>query len=141
MEVQINYLAVLLAGLSSMVVGALWYTPLVFGNFWMKLAKVKPDIKMSIAQSTVLYGGALIASLVTAYVLAHVTFLSHYFFSNNLLQDALSTAFWLWLAFTVARFFVHDSFEGRSIKLTLLNSGHELLTVMVMALIIGAMGL
>ena len=141
MEVQINYWAVLLAGLSSMVVGATWYMPKVFGNFWMRLAKVKANVKMGTAQSVFIYGSTLIASLITAYVLAHVTFLSHYFFSNSLLQDALATAFWLWLGFTAVRLLVHDSFEGRSIKLTLVNSGHELLTVIVMALIIGGMGL
>ncbi len=141
MEVDINYWAVLLAGLSSMVVGAVWYLPGVFGKAWAKMAKVDVKKKMSAAESTLLFGSTFVASLVTAYVLSHVTYLSHYFFSGNYLHNALWTAFWLWLGFTAARFLVHDAFEGRRKKLTLLNVSHEFVTIMVMGLIIGLMGM
>lgn len=137
MDAVINYWAVLAAAAASMAVGAIWYSTGVFGKVWMRLAKVKPDSRVSNMQMTVMYGGTFIASLVTAYVLAHVTFLSHHFFNNSFLQDALTTAFWLWLGFTAARLFVHDTFEGRRKKLTLLTAGHELVTIVVMALIIG----
>ena len=40
MEVQVNYLAVVLAMLSSLVVGSIWYAQKVFGNTWAKLAKI-----------------------------------------------------------------------------------------------------
>ncbi len=140
MEVEINYWAVLLAGLSSMVVGAVWYLPSLFGKEWMKLTGVKADKTMSGAESTRLYGLTLLASLLTAYILAHVAFLSHHFFNNGFLQDTVTTAFWLWLGFSAARFLVHDLFEGRGMKLTAINAGHELLTVLVMAFIIGMMG-
>jgi hypothetical protein len=73
-------------------------------------------------------------------VLAHVTFLSNNFFHNSYLQDALTTAFWVWLGFIALRFYTHDIFEGRRKKLTLLNSAHELVTFLVMALVIGLMG-
>jgi hypothetical protein len=137
MDIVINYWAVLAAAAASMVIGAVWYSPGVFGTAWMRLAKVKPDSKVSNTQMTVMYGGTFVASLITAYVLAHVAFLSHDFFKNSFLQDALSTAFWLWLGLTAARLFVHDTFEGRRKKLTLLTVGHEFVTIMVMALIIG----
>ena len=36
--------AVLLANASSMVVGSIWYTPKVFGNYWMRgVTKVTPE--------------------------------------------------------------------------------------------------
>lgn len=141
MEVDINYWAVLLAGLSSMVVGSIWYLPSVFGNTWAKLAKVDTKKKMSGAQSALLFGSTFVASLVTAYVLAHVTFLGHSFFANSFLQDAVTTGFWLWLGLTAARLLVHDLFEGRRKKLTLINIAHEFVTIMAMALIIGWMGM
>jgi len=53
------------------------------------------------------------------------------------MQDALTVSLWLWLGFTAARFYVHDTFEMRRKKLTLLNAAHELVTVLVMALILG----
>jgi uncharacterized protein DUF1761 len=140
MEVEVNFWAVLLAGLSSMVVGAVWYLPGLFGKAWAKMAKVDMKKKISNGESVVVFGSTFIASLVTAYVLAYVTFLGHYFFSYSYLQGALTTAFWLWLGLTAARFLVHDLFEGRRKKLTLINIAHEFFTIMIMALIIGWMG-
>jgi len=138
MNVDVNYWAVLLAAVSSMVVGSLWYMPAVFGKAWMKYTGVKPDrSNMKPGQMAWMYGSVFVASLVTAYILAHVTFLANKFFGNSFLQDALTTAFWLWLGFTAARLYVHDTFENRRKKLTLLNAAHELVTVLVMALIIG----
>ncbi len=135
MEVQINYLAVLLAAISSMVVGSIWYMPAVFGDTWAKLAKIK--LKDMGANPAKAYGLTFIASLLTAFVLAHMTYIAHTFYTNSFLYDAVLTAFWLWLGFTGARILVHDLFENRPLKLTLLNSAHELATIVVMALVIG----
>jgi len=137
MDVEVNYWAVLLAAVSSMVVGSIWYTPKLFGGPWMKMTGVKMNQKMSAGKSAWMFGSVFVASLVTAYVLAHVTFLAHKFFGNSYLSDALQTAFWLWLGLTAMRFYVHDTFEGRRKKLTLLNAGHELVTLLIMAVIIG----
>jgi hypothetical protein len=141
MSVDVNLWAVLLAALSSMVIGSLWYMPATFGNTWQRLSKVKmvDRSKMAPGQMIWIYGSVFVASLVTAYVLAHVTFLANKFFGNSFMSDALQTAFWLWLGFTAARLYVHDTFEMRRKKLTLLNAAHELVTVLVMALIIGAL--
>lgn len=139
MDVQINLLGVVLAMLSSMVVGSVWYARSVFGNTWIKLAKI--DMKKdggSVWKPIVI---TMIVSLITAYVLAHVTYLSNKFFGNSYLQDALTTAFWMWLGFTACRFITHDAFEGRPPKLTLLNISHELVTFMLMGLVIGLVGL
>lgn len=139
MEVHVNYLAVLLAALSTMLVGSVWYTPAVFGNLWIKLAKLnRKDMEKNGMIKPVLI--TVIVSLISAYVLAHVAYLSHSFFKNSFLQDSLTTAFWLWLGFTAARIITHDVFEGRRKKLTLLNITHELVTFLVMALIIGLFG-
>lgn len=138
--VEVNYIAVLLAALSAMVVGSVWYTPAVFGKAWMRLANIKPNQKINGIQMTRLYGVAFVIALVTAYVLAHVAYLSNQFFGSTFMQDALTTGFWLWLGFTAARLLMHDMFEGRPGKLTFLNVAHEFVTVMVMALIIGAIG-
>lgn len=140
MEVSVNYLAVLLAALSTMIVGSIWYTPKVFGNMWMRWSGAKPDSKMSWGKTAWMYGSVLLASLVSAYVLAHVTYLSNQVLGGSFLMSALSTSFWVWLGFTAARIYTHDTFEGRRKKLTLLNAAHELVTFLVMALIIGAMG-
>ncbi|CAN5381519.1 DUF1761 domain-containing protein [soil metagenome] len=137
MSVEINWLAVALAALSSMVVGSIWYAEGVFGKSWMQMTKSKMGKGSTPSQMAWIYGSVFVASLVTAYILAHVTFLSHSFFGNSYLTDALYTGFWLWLGFTATRFYVHDTFEERRKKLTVMNTAHELVTIMVMALTIG----
>jgi hypothetical protein len=137
MNVEVNYLAVFLAAVATMVVGSIWYAPSVLGNTWMKLSGVKMNGKPDYGEMARLYSLTFIASLVTAYVLAHVTFLSNQFFKHSFLQDAVTTAFWLWLGFTAVRVLVHDLFEQRRKKLSLLTITNELVTVLAMALVIG----
>jgi xanthine/uracil permease len=137
MDVNINYWAVLLAAISSMVVGSIWYARGVFGDMWGKLAGVKMDRKPGATEMTWLLGSTFVASLVTAFVLAHMAFLSNKFFGNSLTQDTVTTAIWLWLGLTAARIYVHDAFEGRRKKLTILNAAHELVTLLVMAVVLG----
>ena len=138
MDVQVNYLAVFLAMASSMAVGAFWYAQGVFGKTWFKLARIEPPKKGDPIWKPMVT--TAVVSLITAYVLAHVAYLSNQYFANSFLQDSLSTAFWLWLGFTAARFITHDAFEGRPMQLTAINLGNEFVTIMVMGLVIGLMG-
>jgi len=138
MEVTVNYWAVLAAAASSMMVGGIWYSMSVFGKTWSKLAKI--DMSKNNGSIWKPLSLTFLCSLITAYVLAHVAYLSNQFFGNSFLQDAVTTAFWLWMGFTAARILTHDSFESRPVKLGVLNLGNEFVTIMVMGLIIGWIG-
>jgi hypothetical protein len=135
MDVQVNYWAVLLAAVSTMVVGSIWYAKPVFGRTWMKLVNL--DEKKAAKGAAKALSLTFLLSLLTAYVLAHVTFLAHSFFGNSFFQDAVSTAFWVWLGFVVTRLFTHALFEQRNHKITWLSVGNEFVTIMVMGMVIG----
>lgn len=137
----INHWAVFAAAISSMVVGSLWYMPAVLGRPWVKLAGIHTDERPGAYEMGIMYGSTFVASLITAYVIAYAAFLLNHFSHGNFLLDALAVSFWLWLGLTAARIYVHDTFEGRPGKLTLLTVGHELATVLIMAFIIGLMGI
>lgn len=139
MSVEVNYLAVLAAMVSSLVVGSIWYAQAVLGKTWAKLAKI--DLSKDRGSMAKPIITTMVVSLITAYVLAHVTYLSWQFFGGSYLQTALTTAFWLWLGVTAARFITHDVFEGRPLKLTVINVGNEFVTLVVMGLVIGLIGL
>lgn len=136
---EINIWAVLLATLSSMVVGSVWYTPKVFGNYWMRVAKVTPSGEAKDAVKPILI--TLVVSFISALVLAGSAAISQHFYGGNFLVNSLVTAVILWAGFTAARFITHDAFEGRPAGLTALNCAHELVTLTVMALIIGLFGI
>ncbi|WP_294178498.1 DUF1761 domain-containing protein [uncultured Schumannella sp.] len=133
---EINYIAVVLATLSSMVVGSIWYTPKVFGRRWMKLSGMTPeDTQTGFVKALVI---TLLVSFVTALVLAGTATIVHdYYGGGNFLLDTVITAVVLWAGFTAARFTTHDLFDRRPAGLTVLNIAHELVTLVVMALIIG----
>lgn len=135
---DVNIWAVLLATLSTMVVGSIWYTPAVFGNRWMDLARIDRERMDQNAVGPILV--TVIVSLVTAYVLTAATEIVHEVNGGSFLFNALATGLVLWAGFTASRFITHDAFERRPTALTTLNISHELVTVVVMALIIGAFG-
>jgi hypothetical protein len=136
MDVQIEILAVVLATISSFVVGFVWYAAPVFGNTWMKLVGLKEsDIKMGPGTSA--WFRTVLAAALQAFVLAHVTYLSYSFFDYSWMEAALSTAFWLWLGFQLSMVMTHDAFEQRPLKLTMLNAAHQLATLLVMGIVIG----
>ena len=134
---SINYIAVILATLSSMVVGTIWYTPKVFGAYWMKAANVTPSGNAKDAIKPIAI--TVVVSFITAWVLAGAASISFEFYGGDgsFLLNALLTTLILWAGFTAARFITHDAFDGRPTGLTVLNVSHELVTLMVMALIIG----
>ncbi|MBN8204988.1 DUF1761 domain-containing protein [Microbacterium esteraromaticum] len=132
---EINYWAVLIATASSMVVGSIWYAPKVFGTRWSKLAGV--DMNRPGATAIVPIITTVIVSFITAWVLAGASSIAWHFYEGSYFWAAVVTAVALWAGFTAARFITHDAFEGRSTKLTTLNIAHELVTVVVMAVIIG----
>ena len=134
----VNWLAVVLATLSSMLVGAVWYARPVFGRRWMKLVGLKDE---DVAGNAVLpLAITLVVSFLTALVLAGTATIVQAYYQGNFLLDTLVTALIVWIGFTAARFITHDLFERRPSSLTVLNLAHELVTIVVMALIIGAFG-
>jgi hypothetical protein len=135
---EINWLAVLLAAVSSMVVGAVWYAMPVFGKKWMGLVGLTSENMRATAVLPLVL--TFIVSFFTAAVLAGSAAIAQHFYQGDFLLNAVLTAVILWIGFTAARLLTHDLFERRPGTLTAINMGHELVTVVVMGLIIGAFG-
>lgn len=142
MEFDVNMVGVLLAAASSMAVGMIWYNERIFGRAWLKMAKIDPK------NGSMLWsmGSALVSSLVMAFVLAHFTSFAHHVtlhdnLGNSFLLDAILTATWAWLGFQGLRFFMHDQFNQRRKKETLIHMGNDLVTLLVMGAVIGIVGL
>lgn len=136
---EINIWAVLIATVSSMVVGVIWYAKPVFGNWWQRAAKISDESMSSSNPYPII--ATIVVSFITAIVLAGAAAIAQHFYGGNFVFNALLTALILWGGFTAARFVTHDAFEGRPKMLTLLTISHELVTVLVMALIIGLFGI
>ena len=104
----------------------------------MALARVNRDRVASRGVVPIMI--TVVASLVSAWVLAGAAWIAHEFYGGSFLGDSLATGAFLWAGFTAARFVTHDAFEARPMSLTSLNIAFELVTVLVMALVIGLVG-
>jgi hypothetical protein len=54
---ELNWIAVIVAGASSLVLGAIWYAPPVFGKKWMALAGLTEEQTKS-GSMPLIFGGA-----------------------------------------------------------------------------------
>lgn len=137
MEVPINYLAVLLAAVSAVVIGGLWYGP-VFGKPWMQMAGLSKEgmksMKMTPAAAMV---GGLITALLMAYVLAHGIAFGNAYTNMSGIAGGMTGAFWYWIGFAVPLTAGGFLWEGKSPKLWLLNAGYYFVTLLVMGAILG----
>ncbi|MFF1635763.1 DUF1761 domain-containing protein [Leifsonia sp. NPDC058248] len=131
----INYWAVLIATASSMAVGAIWYARGVFGTYWMKLVGHDEESMRKGAAFPLII--TFVVSFITAWVLAGATDIAFHFYNGTFFWNAVLTGVVLWAGFTAARMITHDAFDRRPSSLTVLNLAHELVTIVVMAIIIG----
>lgn len=121
---HLNYLAILVAALVQMVVGALWYSPLLFSKQWSKAVGKTMD---EMRGSGTAYVFPAIGALLTAYVMAHIV---DYTGAVSLAQG-LQTGFWVWLGFTLPAIAVDVVFAGRNKELLYINAGYHLVNMLL----------
>lgn len=131
--IDVNNVAVLVAGVVSMIIGSLWYGPL-FGKTWMKLSgitkqQIEKSKKKGMGKS---YLMGFVLSLITAYVLAGVVGLT----GANTFASAALVGFWVWLGFSATHLFSGVLWEGKSTKLFWLSAICHLITLIAVASII-----
>ncbi len=68
---DVNWLAVLVAGILPLVIGFLWYGP-IFGKKWLSLMEMTAEEVQEDFNPLKTHGASFVLSLVTAYVLAQL---------------------------------------------------------------------
>ena len=131
---DINYLALLVSAIAAMAIGALWYSPLLFGKKWMELMGVKPDMNNPEMKKKAQRGYVImfLAVLLMAYVLAHFV---DYAGTTDWL-GGLQLGFWVWLGFNATVMIGSWLWENKPFSLYLLNTGHYLVALLVMGVIL-----
>jgi Protein of unknown function (DUF1761) len=129
--VSINFLAVFVAGVAYMILGALWYSPLLFGNAWMKgIGKTKEQVAKDF--SPVNYILAIILSFIAAYGIARLMLWS----GGNTVVDAIKISIVCGVCFVLATIGVNDVFEKRVKCLTVINILYHLVGFIVIGIIL-----
>ncbi len=127
---KINYLAVLVAALSSFLIGYLWYAPFSFAKIWMKEAGLSVE-KLKQGNVAMTFGLSFILSLIICFNLA--AFLG----TNAGLAWGITAGALAGIGWAAASLGVLYLFERRSLKLFLINAGYLAVSYMVAGGIIG----
>ena len=138
MNVEVNYLAIVVAAAASMVLGFLWYGPMLFGKQWMKLKGYSAEsMKREQKEMGKWYAISAVLALVTAYVLSHVMTLAMNFFDYSELMTGITTAFWMWLGFVMPVQATATIFsDKKNWSLFGIDTGYQLVSLLVMGVII-----
>lgn len=158
---NINFLALALAAISTLVVGAIWYNPKVFGTIWMRESGTTEE-KMKGANMIAIFGMSLIYAFFIAFIIQILVI--HQFGAMGMVGGDPTKALPSYNAFmadygTAFRTFKHGALHGfmtglflvlpvigigalyerRSWKYVLIAGGYWIVSCMIMGGIICAM--
>ena len=133
---SLNWLAILVAAISAMILGFLWYSPLLLAKAWTGEMgydlndKAKMDEMRKGAGSA--YAGSFVASLLSAFTLALIL---HGMRAESL-HFGLMASFHIWLGFVAPVQFTGALFAKQSMKLFSINTGYQLVCYLIMGAIL-----
>ena len=129
---KINYLAVLVAALSTFLLGGLWYSPMLFGKAWMR-ANNFTDADLQTFSKARMFGWSFVFSLVMALNLAMFLGGPATNLSWGMTAGALSGLGWVAMAIAII-----GLFENKSWAYIIINGAYMTVAFTVMGAIIGA---
>lgn len=133
---QINFLAVTAAAVATFLVGALWYSPVLFGKLWMK-AHGYSEEKLKEMQKTA--AQAYITSFV-CYLVMGVVFsviLSYVYPEASTVAKGLQLGFLFWVGFAATIGLTANLFSEKPLSTYLIDAGYQLIYLLIMGAILG----
>ncbi len=130
---EITIVPILVAAIASVALGALWYSPKMFGTGWMQMVGLT-DERAALHKKKmplhILVG--FVSLVVMAYVLAHFGMA----WGVYNVATALELGFWVWIGFQVPILLGAVLWELKPWRLFVLNAAYHLIAVMLMATIL-----
>jgi hypothetical protein len=133
MHFAVNWLAIVIAAVVSMAIGAVWYN--VLGKQWMA-ALGKSKEQFNTADWTPFAWGFAV-ELVMAYFIALIT--PALFGSTDIWNGILAGAH-MWVGFGITALILNHRYQGLPWKLTAIDGGYLLLALVSQGIVIGAFG-
>ena len=130
---DVNWLAILVCGIVSMIVGSIWYGPL-FGKAWQKHFNfTKKEQEQGMKDMPKTYAQMFVGSLITTFVLAVVISMA----PQPSATAGMTGAFWLWVGFIVAVKYSEVLFEKKPLQVFFIESGYYLIFLTIAGAILG----
>ena len=128
----VNPWAVAVSAVATMVIGFLWYSPILFARPWMRLMGYDPNDKAKLAEmqksAGKMYAMTFVATIVSAIVLAKIIDLT----SVNTVFYGMKVGFAVWLGLVATVQLTGALFGKQPTKLFLINTGYQLICYLAM---------
>lgn len=133
---EINIWPVLVAAITMMAIGFLWYSPLLFARPWMIAMGCDPNDKAKLAEmrkgAGKIYLAAFITSLLSAFVLAKIIDIT----TVNRPLYGMKVAFAIWLGFVTTVQLTNTLFAKRPFIQYAIDTGYQLVSYLIMGAIL-----
>lgn len=119
----------LLAALASTIVGAVWYSPFLFGKLWMKLSGISYNFSDSEKKRKMITGtlGSFLGEIFVAAALLLVPLITG--------ASPFILSFIYWIGFMVPVMKDGPLYENRSWKVFFIQAGYRIVSLLVMSLV------
>lgn len=129
-----NYLAILTAVIATFAIGALWYSPVLFGNMWVRAHGYAGErLERMKKAAPRAYGISLVAFLVLASVLAFIASQSGVGSATGGMKLGLA----MWVGFAATIGLTAWVYSDKPFSTYLIDAGYQLVYLLVMGAIIG----
>ncbi len=126
---QFSVLAAVVVGVASIVLGFIWYGPLLFGKLWAKLIGfTDEDLKRG---SPVMY----LLPVVSGIVMGGVTSYLVLALGITAALDGIALGLLLGVGYITTSFATNYFFQRKNVRLFLLDAGYQVLNVVIAGLI------
>ncbi len=132
---SINWLAVIVCVIISMVSGTLWYNPRTFYPVWRKGIGQAPGAPVPM---WLLWTFTVLASLVEAIIMNHIINVLGRATGGATVVSGAATGFVIWLGFIAPTYLVNKLFAGQSFKVWAIEVGNHLVNFVIFGAIFGA---
>ncbi|MFK4998870.1 DUF1761 domain-containing protein [Bacillus sp. N9] len=128
---QVSILAIVLAVIANTIIGALWYSPILFANVWLKsLGKTEDELNKSSAN--IGYALTMAAAVISAIVLSlFISMMNNITIGGGALIGLLAG-----LGIASAREISPTFFEGRNMTLFFISASYHIVSLTIMGMII-----
>ncbi|HVH67601.1 MAG TPA: DUF1761 domain-containing protein [Gemmatimonadales bacterium] len=127
---NVNVLAVLVAALLTFVLGAFWYSPVLFAKQWVAAQGYTPEKLAAMKQRGVTR--AYIVSALCYVVMAYVVALLASYTNSTTLAQGLWLGFLAWLGFAATIGLTGHMFSEKPIAAWVIDAGYQLAYLLIM---------
>lgn len=135
---SINWLAVIICVVVSMIVGTIWYNPKTFYPAWHKVV-VGANQPVTRQSMGMVWGLTILASFVEAVAMAFmVNAVGSRMSAGISAGTGMMVGFMLWLGFIAPTYLVNKLFAGHGLKIWAIEAGNHLVNFLLFGAILGA---